>query len=55
MEFEANELKQLKDKILALVPRKTKVRPETKHEALLGARGFIARSGPRPKADEPVI
>jgi predicted DNA-binding transcriptional regulator YafY len=55
MEFEAKELKRLKDKILALVPRQTKVRIETDHEALLEARGFIARPGPRPKADENIL
>jgi predicted DNA-binding transcriptional regulator YafY len=55
MEFEAKELKRLKDKILALVPRQTKVRIETDHEALLEARGFIARPGPRPKADQDIL
>jgi predicted DNA-binding transcriptional regulator YafY len=55
MEIEAKELKRLKDKILALVPRQTKVRIETDHEALLEARGFIARPGPRPKADEDIL
>ena len=55
MDFEAKELKRLKDKILALVPRQTKVRIETDHEALLEARGFIARPGPRPKADEDIL
>jgi len=55
MEFEAKELRRLKDKILALVPRQTKIRIETDHEALLEARGFIARPGPRPKADEDIL
>jgi len=55
MGFEARELRRLKDKILALVPRQTKVRIETDHEALLEARGFIARPGPRPKADEDIL
>jgi len=55
MSFEAKELRRLKDKILTLVPRQTKVRIETDHEALLEARGFIARPGPRPKADEEII
>jgi predicted DNA-binding transcriptional regulator YafY len=55
MDFEAKELKRLKDKILALVPRQTKVRIETDHEALLEARGFIARPGPRPKADAEIL
>ena len=55
MEFEARELARLKDKILALVPRQTKVRIETDHEALLESRGFIARPGPRPKAHEHIL
>ncbi len=55
MSFEAKELRRLKDKILTLVPRQTKVRIETDHEALLEARGFIARPGPRPKADEEIL
>jgi predicted DNA-binding transcriptional regulator YafY len=55
MSFEAKELRRLKDKILTLVPRQTKVRIETDHEALLEARGFIARPGPRPKADEQIL
>jgi predicted DNA-binding transcriptional regulator YafY len=55
MDFEVRELRRLKDKILALVPRQTKVRIETDHEALLEARGFIARPGPRPKADEDIL
>ena len=55
MDFEAKELKRLKDKILALVPRQTKMRIETDHEALLEARGFIARPGPRPKSDEEIL
>ena len=37
------------------MPRQTKVRIETDHEALLEARGFIARPGPRPKADENIL
>lgn len=55
MDIEAKELKRLKDKILSLVPRQTKLRIETDHEALLEARGFIARPGPRPKADEEIL
>lgn len=55
MDFEARELRRLKDKVLALVPRQTKIRIETDHEALLEARGFIARPGPRPKADEAIL
>lgn len=48
---EAQALKRLKDKIVALVPRDRKRRLETDHEALLEAQGFLARPGPRPKAD----
>lgn len=55
MDFEARELRRLKDKILTLVPRQTKVRIETDHEALLESRGFIARPGPRPKTDENIL
>jgi len=55
MDFESRELKRLKDKILALVPRQTKVRIETDHEVLLESRGFIARPGPRPKAHEDIL
>lgn len=52
--IEAGSLMRLKDKILALVPRKSKARIETDHEALLEAQGVVARPGPRPKADEKV-
>jgi predicted DNA-binding transcriptional regulator YafY len=55
LSMEAKELRRLKDKILALVPRMTKARIETDHEALLEARGFIARPGPRPKVDERIL
>lgn len=53
--IEAASLTRLKDKILALVPRKTKARIETDHDALLEAQGFVARPGPRPKADQCVL
>ncbi len=46
---EAEKLRQLKDKILALVPREKARRLETDHEALLEAQGFLARPGPRPR------
>jgi predicted DNA-binding transcriptional regulator YafY len=55
LSMEAKELRRLKDKILALVPRMTKARIETDHEALLEARGFIARPGPRPKVEEHIL
>ena len=48
---QADALARLKDKILALVPRDRVRRLETDHEALLEAQGFVARPGPRPKAD----
>jgi predicted DNA-binding transcriptional regulator YafY len=54
LSIEAGALKRLKDKVLTLVPRKSKARIETDHEALLEAQGVIARPGPRPKADEKV-
>jgi len=53
--IEAASLSRLKDKVLALVPRKTKTRIETDHDALLEAQGFVARPGPRPKADQTVL
>jgi len=48
---EAAALARLQDKIMALVPRDRARRLETDHEALLEAQGFVARPGPRPKAD----
>lgn len=46
--IEANHLKSLKQKILALVPRSQVARLETDHEALLEAQGLATRPGPRP-------
>lgn len=46
--IEAAQLAQLKEKVLALVPRSKMVRLETDHEALLEAQGLAARPGPRP-------
>jgi hypothetical protein len=54
LSIEAAALNRLKDKVLALVSRKSKARIETDHDALLEAQGFVARPGPRPKADEKV-
>jgi predicted DNA-binding transcriptional regulator YafY len=51
-QMEARALQRLKDKVLALVPRRSMARLETDHEALLEAQGLIARPGPRPKIDE---
>jgi predicted DNA-binding transcriptional regulator YafY len=43
---EAAELRRLREKILALVPRSKIARLETDHEALLEAQGLAARPGP---------
>jgi predicted DNA-binding transcriptional regulator YafY len=43
---EAIELRRLREKILALVPRSKIARLETDHEALLEAQGLAARPGP---------
>jgi predicted DNA-binding transcriptional regulator YafY len=43
---EASELRSLREKILAPVPRSRVARLETDHEALLEAQGFAARPGP---------
>lgn len=47
-------LTALKDKIMALVPRDRAARLETDYDALLEAQGFVARPGPRPRADNTV-
>src|SRR4051794_21548100 len=44
--IEAIELRRLREKILALVPRSKIARIETDHEALLEAQGLAARPGP---------
>lgn len=43
---EATELRRLREKILALVPRGKIARVETDHEALLEAQGFASRPNP---------
>jgi predicted DNA-binding transcriptional regulator YafY len=43
---EATELRRLREKILALVPRNQIARVETDHEALLEAQGLASRPGP---------
>jgi predicted DNA-binding transcriptional regulator YafY len=53
--FEATQLQQFKEKILALVPRAKAVRLETDYEALLEAQGLAARAGPRPRVDPRVM
>lgn len=50
-DVEADHLRSLKRKILALVPRSQVARLETDHEALLEAQGLAARPGPRPRVD----
>lgn len=45
-DIEANQLRSLREKILALVPRNKISRIETDHEALLEAQGLAARPGP---------
>jgi predicted DNA-binding transcriptional regulator YafY len=44
--IEATELRRLREKVLALVPRSKIARLETDHEALLEAQGLAARPGP---------
>jgi predicted DNA-binding transcriptional regulator YafY len=44
--IEATELRRLREKILALVPRSKIARVETDHEALLEAQGLASRPGP---------
>src|SRR5580692_2479973 len=44
--IEADELRRLREKILALVPRNKIARVETDHEALLEAQGLASRPGP---------
>ena len=44
--IEATELRRLREKILALVPRNKIARVETDHEALLEAQGLASRPGP---------
>ncbi len=51
---DARALRQLKDKVLSLVPRRNMARLETDHDALLEAQGFSARPGPRPNVDEKI-
>ena len=48
---EAEHLLNLREKILALVPRSKAARLETDHEALLEAQGLAARPGPRQRID----
>lgn len=46
LSIEATELRRLREKILALVPRSKIARVETDHEALLEAQGLACRPGP---------
>jgi len=51
---EAKLLRQLREKILALVPRNQAARIDTDHAALLEAQGLAARPGPRLASDPAV-
>ena len=48
---EADDLLNLREKVVALVPRSKAARLETDHEALLEAQGLAARPGPRQRVD----
>lgn len=52
---EAQDLRGLREKILALVPRSKAARLETDHEILLEAQGLAARPGPRERVDRQII
>lgn len=51
LDGEADDLRNLREKILALVPRSKVARLETDHEALLEAQGLARRPGPRQRID----
>jgi len=51
---EADQLLELREKILALVPRSKAARLETDHEVLLEAQGLAARPGPRQRIDRKI-
>ena len=51
---EADDLLNLREKILAMVPRSKVARLETDHEALLEAQGLAARPGPRQRIDRKI-
>ena len=55
LSVEAGDLLNLREKILALVPRSKAARIETDHEALLVAQGLAARPGPRQRIDRKII
>jgi predicted DNA-binding transcriptional regulator YafY len=48
---EADRVRSLRRKVLALVPRNQVARLETDHDALLEAQGLVARPGPRTRID----
>ena len=54
LSVEADDLLNLREKILALVPRSKVARLETDHEALLEAQGLAARPGPRQRIDRKI-
>jgi predicted DNA-binding transcriptional regulator YafY len=51
---EADHLKDLREKVVALVPRSAIARLETDHEALLEAQGLAARPGPKQRIDKDI-
>ena len=51
---EGDALLELREKIMALVPRTKAARLETDHEALLEAQGLAARPGPRQRIDRKI-
>ncbi len=51
---EARSLKNIREKIMAMIPRQRIARLETDYDAILEAQGFVARSGPRPKINEEI-
>jgi predicted DNA-binding transcriptional regulator YafY len=55
LSVEADDLVNLREKILALVPRSKVARIETDHEALLEAQGLAARPGPRQRIDHKIV
>jgi predicted DNA-binding transcriptional regulator YafY len=55
LDVEAEDLLNLREKILALVPRAKAARLETDHEALLEAQGLAARPGPRQRIPRKII
>jgi predicted DNA-binding transcriptional regulator YafY len=55
MDGEAEDLRSLREKVMALVPRSHMTRIETDLEALLEAQGLAARPGPRQRIDRSIL